>query len=89
MLTFAEHARAVLYNGLGRYETALAPARSAGNRDEMLVSAWSLPELVEAASRCGQGDLAAAAVESLSERTRAAGTELALGLEARSTSTVQ
>ena len=31
VLTFAEHARAVLYNGLGRYEAALAPAQSAGD----------------------------------------------------------
>ena len=30
VLTFCEHARAVLYNGLGRYEAALAPAQSAG-----------------------------------------------------------
>ena len=84
VLTFAEHARAVLYNGLGRYESALVPAQSAAYRDEMLVSVWSLPELVEAATRCGQGDVAAAAIESLSERTRAAGSELALGIEARS-----
>jgi tetratricopeptide (TPR) repeat protein len=84
VLTFSEHARAVLYNGLGRYEAALAPAQSAGNRDELLVSAWTLPELVEAATRSGQGDLASAAIESLSEQTRAAGTELALGIEARS-----
>ena len=84
VLTFAEHARAVLYNGLGRYEDALAPAQSAGERDELMVSVWSLPELVEAATRCGQDNVANAAIESLSERTRAAGTELALGIEARS-----
>jgi tetratricopeptide (TPR) repeat protein len=83
VLTFAEHARAVLYNGLGRYDAALAPARSAADRDELQVSAWTLPELVEAAARCGEGDLANAAIASLTERTRAAGTELALGLEAR------
>ena len=84
VLTFAEHARAVLYNGLGRYEAALPSAQSASNRDEIMVSVWSLPELVEAAVRCGQRDVANAAVESLSERTRAARTELALGIEARS-----
>jgi tetratricopeptide (TPR) repeat protein len=84
VLTFAEHARAVLYNGLGRYEAALAPAQAAGNRDELLVSVWSLPEVVEAATRCGQGDVANYAIEALWERTRAAGTELALGIEARS-----
>ena len=84
VLTFAEQARAVLYNGLGRYEAALPSAQSAGKRDEIMVSVWSLPELVEAATRLGQGDVANAAIESLSERTRAAGTELALGMEARS-----
>ena len=83
VLTFSEHARAVLYNGLGRYEAALAPAQSASQRDELLVSVWSLPELVEAATRCGHGGVASAAVEALSERTAAAGTQLALGLEAR------
>ena len=84
VLTFAEHAQALLYNGLGRYEAALGPAQSAASLDELLVSVWSLPELVEAATRCGQGDVANAASESLSERTRAAGTELALGIDARS-----
>jgi DNA-binding CsgD family transcriptional regulator len=84
VLTFSEHARAVLYNGLGRYEAAVGPAQSASGRDELLVSVWSLPELVEAATRCGQPDVANDAIERLSERTRAAGTELALGIEARS-----
>jgi DNA-binding CsgD family transcriptional regulator len=84
VLTVCEHGRAVLYNGLGRYEAALEPARSASERDELHVSAWSLPELVEAAVRCGQADVAAAAMESLSERARASGTELATGIEARS-----
>jgi DNA-binding CsgD family transcriptional regulator len=84
VLTFSEHARAVLYNGLGRYEDALGPAQSASERDELLVSAWSFPEVVEAGTRCGQADVANAAIEQLSERTRAAGTELALGIEARS-----
>ena len=88
VLTFSEHAQAVLYNGLGRYEAAVTPAQSASGRDELLVSAWSLPELVEAATRSGQPDVANDAVERLSERTRAAGTDLALGIEARSTALV-
>ncbi len=83
-LSFCEHARAVLYNGLGLYEAALGPAQSADARDELLVSVWSLPELVEAAARSGQGGVANGAIERLSERTAAAGTELALGIEARS-----
>jgi DNA-binding CsgD family transcriptional regulator len=84
VLTFAEHARAVLYNGLGRYEAAVAPAQSASDRDEIMASAWSLPELVEAAARSGQADVADDAIERLVERTRAAGSDLALGIEARS-----
>jgi DNA-binding CsgD family transcriptional regulator len=84
VLTFSEHAQAVLYNGLGRYEDALGPAQGASGRDELLVSVWSLPELVEAGTHCGQTDVADAAIEQLSERTRAAGTDLALGIEARS-----
>jgi DNA-binding CsgD family transcriptional regulator len=84
VLSFCEHARAVLYNGLGRHEAALGPAESAGGRDDVFISVWSLPELVEAATRCGEADVAGAAVERLTERTRAADTELALGLEARS-----
>jgi hypothetical protein len=53
VLTFSEYARALLCNGLGQYEAALAPAGSASARDELAVSNWSLPELVEAATRCG------------------------------------
>jgi ATP/maltotriose-dependent transcriptional regulator MalT len=84
VLTFAEHARTVLHNGLGHYQTALDPAQSASAQDELMLSVWALPELVEAAARCGQTELAADAAERLSERTQAAGTELALGIEARS-----
>jgi DNA-binding CsgD family transcriptional regulator len=82
VLTFGELAHAVLHNGLGHYQEALGPAQSASARDELLVSAWSLPELVEAAARSGRTGVAADALERLSERTRAAGTDLALGIEA-------
>jgi DNA-binding CsgD family transcriptional regulator len=84
ILTFGEHARAVLHNGLGHYEAALAPAQSASARDQLMVSVWSVPELIEAATRSRRTEIAAEALEHLSERTRAAGTELALGIEARS-----
>lgn len=83
-LTFGEHARALLYNGLGRYDDALPAAESASSRDELCVSELSMPELVEAATRSGATDLAAAGLERLSERTRAAGSEWGLGIEARS-----
>jgi len=84
ILTFGEHTRAVLHNGLGHYQAALDPAESASARDELMYSVWSLPELVEAAARCGRTELAADALERLCERTHVAGTELALGIEARS-----
>jgi hypothetical protein len=83
VLTFGEHARALLHNGLGEDAAALQPAMRASDRDELMLSVWSLAELVEAATRCGRHELAIAAVERLAERTRAAGTDLALGKEAR------
>jgi DNA-binding CsgD family transcriptional regulator len=84
VLTFGEHARAVLYNGLGQYAAALENAQRASAQDELHVSVWSLPELVEAAARSGKPELAADALERLRERTQASGTEWALGLDARS-----
>jgi DNA-binding CsgD family transcriptional regulator len=84
VLTAGEHARAVLRNGLGHYERALAAAQQASAQDELGASSLSLPELVEAAVRSGQPEVAADALERLSERASAAGTEFALGLEARS-----
>ena len=83
VLTFAEHARAVLYNGLGQYAAALVNAQRESAHDELHASVWSLPEMVEAAVRSGKPELAADALEQLRERTHVAGTEWALGIEAR------
>jgi len=83
VLTFAEHARAVLHNGLGHYAAALENAQRASAQDELHASVWSLPELVEAAVRGGKPEVAADALERLRERTQVAGTEWALGIEAR------
>jgi DNA-binding CsgD family transcriptional regulator len=79
-----EHARAVLYNGLGRYEEALEAARHAGERAYEMDSSTTLVELVEAAARSGQHELAEQALARLTETTRASGTDWALGTEARS-----
>jgi DNA-binding CsgD family transcriptional regulator len=84
VLTFAERARAVLSNGFGHYEAALAAARQATAQDELSVPTRTLAELVEAGVRSGNPDVAADAIECLSERTRVAGSESALGIEARS-----
>ena len=76
---------AILYNGLGRYADALQPAQEASDETPALfISAWALAELVEAASRSGNAQLAAEAVERLADTTRPSGTDWALGVEARS-----
>jgi DNA-binding CsgD family transcriptional regulator len=75
---------ALLYNGLGRYEDALAAMQQATDYPpELLFSNWVLPELIEAAARTGQHDRAADAHRRLSDTTRASGTDWALGIEAR------
>jgi DNA-binding CsgD family transcriptional regulator len=82
-LTFCEYARALVNNGLGRYAAALPDAERASAQDELTISSLgALPELVEAAARSGHGDIAAEALERLAERTQAAGTDMALGIEA-------
>jgi DNA-binding CsgD family transcriptional regulator len=82
--TQANWAAAVLYNGLARYEEAAAAARQAtSNTFEPWISMWALPELVEAASRGGDAESARDALERLAETTQPAGTDFALGIEAR------
>jgi DNA-binding CsgD family transcriptional regulator len=78
-------AKALLYNGLGRYEEALASAHQASEYPlDVLYSTWGLVESIEAAVRTGKPELAADALRRLSDRTRASGTDWALGIEARS-----
>ena len=80
----SQYAAALLYNGLGRYDKALAAAELACEYDDIGVLGWSLAELVEAAVRSGQPARASDALQRLSETTRASGTDWALGTEARS-----
>jgi DNA-binding CsgD family transcriptional regulator len=82
-VTVAHWVAAVLCNGLGRYEEALAAARQASEHKHIYVSAWALPELIEAAVRIGNPRMADDALDLLAERTRADGTNLGLGIEAR------
>jgi DNA-binding CsgD family transcriptional regulator len=51
---------------------------------EVQLTAWGLVELIEAAARSGKPDLAADAVDRLSQTTSVSGTDWALGIEARS-----
>jgi DNA-binding CsgD family transcriptional regulator len=80
----SQYAAALLYNGLGRYDEALAAAELVCQYDDVGVLGWSLTELVEAAARSGQPARASDALRRLSETTRASGTDWALGTEARS-----
>jgi DNA-binding CsgD family transcriptional regulator len=80
----AEFASAVLHNGLGHYEAALAAAQRASEHDELGFGGWILPELIEAAARSGRSDVAAAALGELTERTGPFGNQWARGIEARS-----
>jgi DNA-binding CsgD family transcriptional regulator len=80
----AGYATAILNNGLGRYEAAVAGARRGSDDGDWGYDGASLPELVEAATRAGRPEVAAAALLRLEERARAAGTDWALGVLARS-----
>jgi DNA-binding CsgD family transcriptional regulator len=75
---------AVLSNGLGRYEKALAEAQAAEQASDLLVSMWALPDLIEAASRTGQTGLAADALARLAEVTSISQTDWGPGIYARS-----
>jgi DNA-binding CsgD family transcriptional regulator len=79
-----EWATALLYNSLGRYAEALAAAERGCEHDDVGLFAWSLVELVVAGVRSGATDAAAAALEDLSARMQASGTDWALGIEADS-----
>ena len=84
-LTAAVWATAVLYNGLGRYDEALATAERVGeDPGELGLAAWALAELIEAAARTGAPERAAGALRRLTEVTGAAATDWALGILARS-----
>jgi DNA-binding CsgD family transcriptional regulator len=84
-VTTAQWASTVLHNGLAKYGDAAAAAREAtANTYEPWVSAWALPELIEAADRLGDASLAREALDRLVQSTTPSGTDWALGVEARS-----
>jgi DNA-binding CsgD family transcriptional regulator len=75
---------AIRYNGLGRYEDALAAAERAAEAARGLgPSIWLLAELIEAAARSGQPERATGPLAQLADITQAAGTDWALGTHAR------
>jgi DNA-binding CsgD family transcriptional regulator len=82
-LTITEFLSGTLYLGLGRYDAALDAAGGAERYYEEGPAIWALSELIEAAVGSGQPHLAGGALERIVETTRAAGTDWALGIEAR------
>jgi DNA-binding CsgD family transcriptional regulator len=85
-LAFAGQACAVLYNGLGRYEEALAAVREAVDVEPYseLSTPSAVAELVEAAAHVGEYGIAERGLERLTLTTRPSGSDWALGVEARS-----
>jgi DNA-binding CsgD family transcriptional regulator len=80
-----EHATAVLYIGLGHYSAAVAALRrQAVDPSYRDGSPRPMAELIEAAVRAGEPELGELALQRLLETTSAAGTDWALGIEARS-----
>ena len=84
-LVATDWGNAVRYNGLGRYDEALAAAeRSAEDPRGLGTPMWLLADLVEAAARAGKPERAAGPLERLGEIAEANGTDWALGFLARS-----
>ena len=84
-VTWARWVAGILYNGLCRYDLALAAAQEASAAGaELFVANWALPELIEAAALSGQPAVAAVALERLTEIAEVSDTDWALGIAARS-----
>jgi DNA-binding CsgD family transcriptional regulator len=80
----AEHSRAVLFNGIGRYEDALRAAQRACEYDDLGLYGRCLLERVEAGARVGAVDDATTTLQVLERRALAAASDWALGVLARS-----
>jgi DNA-binding CsgD family transcriptional regulator len=77
-------ATAILCNGLGRYTDAAAAAGHASqDMPEIPAAMYALAELIEAAARTGDTELAVRALDELAETTAPSGTDWGLGIEAR------
>jgi DNA-binding CsgD family transcriptional regulator len=84
LLVANEYGSVLRYNGLGRYEEALAAAERAAEEPRG-IGLWTrdLFELIEAAVRSGHPERAAGPLAQLAENAHAAGTDWALGSYAR------
>jgi DNA-binding CsgD family transcriptional regulator len=81
---WAEWASAILFNGLGLYDQALASAqRAAEETPQLQQSPWAATELTEAAVRIGKPDVAADALERVMAATAPSSTDWGRGIQAR------
>ena len=81
---YARWARAVLLNGLGRYEEALAAGQEASDdTPELFVSGWAAIEVVESAARCDEPEVAHGALERVVAATAVAPSSWSQGIAAR------
>ena len=82
-VTISQWSAAVLNNGLGRYEQAMAAAQVSAGIAVLWVADWALPELVEAAARAGEIAVAQDALDRLAESAGPCDTDWAQGTLAR------
>ena len=80
----AAYLTALMNNGWGQYQTALAAAERVYEHEDLGTFGFAVFELVEAGARAGDTQAAGTALRLLTERTTAAGTDWALGVLARS-----
>jgi DNA-binding CsgD family transcriptional regulator len=73
---------AMLHNGLADYPAALRAAQRAVERHDIFLTGTALPELIEAAVRCGDHTAAAQALAALTEHTEASGSTAGRGIAA-------
>jgi DNA-binding CsgD family transcriptional regulator len=82
-LKCSQWASAMLNNGTMQYDGALAVALEADRQPWEWGAQFYVHELIEAAVRCGERDIADATLERLAESTSASGTDWALGIQRR------
>ncbi|MDG4669207.1 LuxR family transcriptional regulator [Mycobacterium sp. 236(2023)] len=79
LVGLAGYTSAVLYNGVGRYDEALAAARSCCEYEDLGFYSWCLFELIEAAAHVGDRESAAVALPEFEARAGGSGTAWGLG----------
>jgi DNA-binding CsgD family transcriptional regulator len=82
LVGLSRYTAAVLFNGLGRYEEALAAARECCEYEDLGFYSWCLFELIEAAAHAGDRESAAWALPRFEARASGAGTDWGRGASA-------